>query len=241
MATFVLIPGAGGDASYWHLVEPRLRRAGHDVVAVDLPGDDDAAGLGEYADVAVRAIGDRTDVVLVAQSLGGFTAPLVCARRPVDLMVLVAAMIPAPGESPGEWWSATGAEEARRAAAVRDGRDPDRDGPEEWFLHDVPPEALAGMGEPRDQSGTPFGKPWPLEVWPDAPTRALLCRDDRFFPADFQRRLVRERLGFVPDEMDGGHLPALARPGELVDRLLAYRAEWEAGRTGGPVGPASHT
>jgi hypothetical protein len=57
------------------------------------------------------------------------------------------------------------------------------------------------------------------------PTRFLLCRDDRFFPADFQRRVVRDRLGIVPDEMDGGHLPALARPRELVRRLEAYRAE----------------
>ena len=37
------------------------------------------------------------------------------------------------------------------------------------------------------------------------------------------RRVVRERLGIVPDEMDGGHLPALARPRELVERLEAYR------------------
>ena len=56
------------------------------------------------------------------------------------------------------------------------------------------------------------------------PTRFLLCRDDRFFPADFQRRVVRERLGIVPDEMGGGHLPALAHPRELADRLLAYAA-----------------
>lgn len=44
------------------------------------------------------------------------------------------------------------------------------------------------------------------------------------FPAEFQRRVVRERLG-ITDEMDGGHLVALSRPAELVDRLEAYRAE----------------
>ena len=57
------------------------------------------------------------------------------------------------------------------------------------------------------------------------PTRFLLCRNDRFFPAEFMRRVVKERLGITPDEMDGGHLPALSRPKELVDRLEAYRAE----------------
>src|SRR5207248_1723731 len=68
-------------------------------------------------------------------------------------------------------------------------------------------------------------RPWPLDRWPDVPTRFLLCRQDRFFPADFLRRVVTERLGIVPDEIDGGHLPALARPAELSDRLLAYERE----------------
>ena len=66
-----------------------------------------------------------------------------------------------------------------------------------------------------------FDDPWPLERWPDVPTRFLLCRDDRFFPADFQRRVVRDRLGIDPDEMSGGHLPFLAQPDELVDWLEA--------------------
>jgi pimeloyl-ACP methyl ester carboxylesterase len=84
-------------------------------------------------------------------------------------------------------------------------------------------EELAGRL--RGQSDTVFVKPWPLDEWPDVPTRFLLCRDDRFFPAAFQRRVVRERLGITPDEMDGGHLPALARPTELVERLERYRIE----------------
>jgi hypothetical protein len=78
---------------------------------------------------------------------------------------------------------------------------------------------------PREQSGTPFERPWSMAAWPDVPTRFLLCRDDRFFPAEFQRRVVSERLGLTPDEMDGGHLPALARPDELVKRLEIYREE----------------
>ncbi len=42
-------------------------------------------------------------------------------------------------------------------------------------------------------------------------------RDDRFFPADFMRRVVRERTGIEPDEMDGGHLAMLSRPVELAE------------------------
>src|SRR3954470_18043119 len=168
MATYVLIHGAGGDSWYWHLVAPELRALGHDVVAVDLPCDDDRAGLAEYADTVVEAIGDRRELVLVAQSMGGFTAPLVCERVPVTLVVLVAAMVPAPGESPGEWWANTGhvMPDPFDGAVV--------------FTHDLPPALAAETTRHlREQSGTPFGQPWPLAAWPDVPTRFLLCRDDR--------------------------------------------------------------
>jgi pimeloyl-ACP methyl ester carboxylesterase len=226
MATYVLLHGAGSDAWYWHLVIPELRARGHDVVAPDLPCADDSAGLAEYTDVVVDAIGDRRDLILVAQSMAGFTAPLVCERVAVDLLVMLAAMVPAPGESPGDWWANTGHDQAVRELDVRDGRDPDADfDPMVTFLHDLPPdvtEELMARGG-GDQSGTPFEKPWPLPAWPDVPTRFLLCRQDRFLPADFQRRVVKERLGITPDELDCGHLPALARPRELVERLESYR------------------
>jgi len=45
VTSFVLIPGAGGSAWYWHRVVPLLRAAGHEAAAVDLPGDDEGAGL----------------------------------------------------------------------------------------------------------------------------------------------------------------------------------------------------
>jgi len=228
VAAFILIPGAGGQAWYWHRVVPLLRDRGHDVVAVELPAADDAAGLAEYADAVLAAIGSRTELVLVAQSMGGFTAPLVCERADVALLVLLNAMIPKPGEPPGEWWGVTGCAAAREEQAARDGRSLDDD-PDllDAFFHDVPPEVTAeamALGEPR-QSDTPFGRPWPLERWPDVPTRVLQGRDDRLFPVEFQRAVAEDRLGVMPDEMPGGHLVALSRPEELADRLEAYAAE----------------
>jgi pimeloyl-ACP methyl ester carboxylesterase len=210
MATYVLIHGAGSDAWYWHLVGPELEGRGHAVVTMDLPCDDDTATFADYRDTVLTAIGDRRDgLILVAQSLAGFTAPLVCARVPVQSMILVAAMVPRPGESAGDWWANTGWQQ------------PVNDDPLDVFLHDVPADiAAASADHVRAQSGTPFAEPWPLRAWPDVPTRFLLCRDDRFFPADFQRRVVKERLGIEPEEMDGGHLPALAHPHELVERLV---------------------
>src|SRR4051812_5183702 len=98
MGTFALIHGGGSSAWDWHLVVPELHARGHEAVAVDLPTEDESAGWWEYADAVIEAIADREHVVVVGHSLGGFTAPLVCARRPVDMVVLVAAMIPSPGE-----------------------------------------------------------------------------------------------------------------------------------------------
>jgi pimeloyl-ACP methyl ester carboxylesterase len=220
MATYVLIHGGGGSAWEWHLVAAELRGRGHDVVAVDLPIEDESAGWSEYADAVVDAIGDRTDLVVVAHSLGGFTGPLVCAQVPVDLLVLVAAMIPSPGETGEEWWANTGWKQAARG---QDGHDDD---PIAVFLHDVPSELAAeALTKERDQAGTPMLEPWPLDAWPDVPTRYLLCRDDRMFPAEWMRAVVRERLGITPDEIDGSHAPYLSRPKELADRLHAYRAE----------------
>jgi pimeloyl-ACP methyl ester carboxylesterase len=227
MATFVLIHGAADTAWYWHLLEPELRERGHDVVTMDLPCDDDSAGFAEYADTVVDAIGDRRDLVLVAQSFGGFTAPLVCERVPVDLMVLVAAMIPSPGEAAGDYWTNTG----WQPASLEHVEQPNGFGKEDAetiaaFMQDVPLDLAAeALKRVRDQSATPDEKPWPLDEWPDVPMRFLLCRDDRFFPPDWMRKVVKERLRMTPDEIDGSHAIALSRPKELAVRLDAYLTE----------------
>ena len=215
MATYVLIHGAGDVGWYWHLVETELRARGHEVVAPDLPCDDDAAGLPEYADTVIEAIDGSRDVVVVAQSAGGFTAPLVCDRVVVDLIVLVAPMIPAPGDSPDSYWRTTGYEREERTSY---------DDPIELFYQDVPRDlAIEALARGRSQSEARMAEPWPLERWPDVPTRVLICRDDRLFPPAFLRRIARERLGIDADEIEGGHTPALSRPKELAERLEGYR------------------
>lgn len=219
MSTFVLIPGAGGVAWYWHRVVPLLEDAGHDAVAVDLPGDDESAGLREYTRLVLDAIGDRDDAVLVAQSLGAFTAPLVAARTQLTRLVLVNAMIPAPGETPGEWWGRTGSEPARVAAAERGGYSREFD-LETYFLHDVPPE-VAAAGEPhqRQEADAVFGSVCDFEAWPTVPIQAVAGVSDRFFPVDFQRQLAHDRLGIEADVLPGGHLMALSQPAALADYL----------------------
>lgn len=220
VTVFVLIPGAGGAAWYWHRVVSELRARGHEALAVDLDGADESSGLPEYTDAVVAAIGGRDGGVLVAQSMGGFTAPMVCARVPVGRLVFVNAMIPLPGETPGQWWGATGSEAARVAAAEAGGYSTEMD-LDTYFLHDVPAEVAAGGAEhERPEAEIAFGQPCAVERWPDVPTRVLAGAEDRFFPAEFQRRVARERLGVAVETVPGGHLAALSHPGPLVDRLL---------------------
>jgi Alpha/beta hydrolase family len=218
--TFVLIPGAGGAAWYWHRVVPMLRRAGHEAVAVDLPGDDQAAGLAEYADLVTRAADGSNSVVLVAQSLGGFTAPLAAAKVDLRALVFVNAMIPVPGETPGQWWGNTGWEQARLAAAERGGYSTEFD-LETYFLHDVPPE-VAADGEPhqRPEADAAFALVCDFDGWPSVPIKVGAGAEDRFFPASFQQAIARGRLGIEPDILPGGHLNALSQPEELARYLL---------------------
>jgi hypothetical protein len=226
MATYVLIPGAGGDAWQWHRLVTELERFGHEAVAVDLPSGDDDAGWREYADAVGQAIGDRRQLVLVAQSLAGFTAPLVCERLPVDLLVLLNAMIPRPGETGNDWWANTGSGAAHREYLASIGLSEEDGGDDRLiYFHDVPDDVVDeayARGEPR-QSMTPMGQPWPLDTWPAVATRVLAGRDDRLFPLEFQRRVARERLGLDVDEVPGGHMAALSHPRELADRLEALR------------------
>jgi hypothetical protein len=216
MATFAFIHGAGDVGWYWHLVGAELRRRGHDTVSPDLPIEDDGAGLSRYADVVVDSIGELRDVVVVAQSFGGYVAPIVAERIGARLIVLVAGMVPSPGETAEEMFANTGWQPERLEDT----------GARAVFYHDVPADlADQALEHGRRQSDTPGSEPWPLPAWPDIPTRFVLCRNDRFFPARWLRQVVRDRLRIEPDEIDSGHCPALSRPHELATLLEGFVAD----------------
>jgi pimeloyl-ACP methyl ester carboxylesterase len=211
MATFVLIHGGGGSAWDWHRLVPELAGRGHDVVVPELPIGDRTAGFAEFRETVADAIGDRSDVVVVGHSYGAFTAPLVADRPAVRLIVLLAPMVPRPGETPADWWDNTG---HRAAAGVSE---------EQQFYSGVPAGIVAeAAAHGRDQVSAEWNEPWPLDAWPDVPTKVLIAREDQFFLADFQRRVVADRLGVEPDELDGGHYVALSHPRQLADRLTSY-------------------
>jgi pimeloyl-ACP methyl ester carboxylesterase len=224
--TFVLIPGAGTDPRVYGETIAALRELGHEGVAPPLPLDDPDATPSDHADVVVAALGDPppAPLVVVGQSLGAYSATIAAARLRPRRLILLAPMIPAPGESAGDWWKGTGHPEAIAPLTARLGS------PSEWdeealaevFFHDVDEATRAASAR---YAGVPsdglFAEPLPLQSWPDVPTTVLAPRDDRLFPLEFQRRVARERLGLEVEEMGGGHLPFLSRPRELAERLVA--------------------
>ena len=224
--TFLLLHGAASSGWYWHLVEPLLAAAGHRSSAPDLPADDPSADLRDYATRAVDAVEDRQggSLVVVAQSMAGFYAPLVAEAADADRIVLLAAMIPNPGERGHDWWTDTGHAAAQRNHFDGLGLDAERmDDPDVVYGHDIDPDLWAEAGRRlRDQSGRPFDDPCPIASWPDVATHVVAARDDRLFPLEFQRRIARERLGLEVDVIPGGHLPALSRPRAVADALIEY-------------------
>lgn len=226
MSTFVVIHGGGDVGWSWHLVAAELRARGHDVLTPDLPADDDALTLDDYADAVVGLVGDRDGVVVVGHSFGAFTAPLVAERLSADLLVLMAGMIPVPGEPPERWWADSGYLAAAEAQSALDGGLTGNEDPYVSFYNGVPRELAeeALRQERAHPSPAAMEGPWPLSEWPAVTTRYVVFADDRFFPPAFLRGLASERLGVLADELPGGHCAMLSHPAEIAGLLAGYVA-----------------
>lgn len=218
MTSFLLVPGGGSDPSYWRFLVAELAVRGHQGIAVDLPCEDDSADLTAYAEaVAAQWRSDGERPVVVAHSFGGFTGALACTRVNASALIYVSAMIPRPAERPADWWRATGCDDAQRAAAAVGGYD--ADDMDALFYNGVD-AAVVAEEIARAQSDTPSLKPWPAAALPHLPTRFVLFRDDRFFPEEFMRGVVADRLGIEPEVTPGGHMAMLSHPVDLADRLI---------------------
>ena len=234
MTTFVLVPGPGGRPGTGTASCPGCASAGTTPSPSTCRPATRTRGSRTTCAPSCSAVppGSARDaggpgLAVVGQSLGGLVAPIVAERCAADLLVLVGADGAATRETGGEWWQATGQGEAMQRFAVEQGRDPDDCDDETLYFHDVPDER-ARRGDAADRSSRPTGRscdPWPLDHWPDVPTRVVAGREDRLFPLDFTTALARERVGVEPDVVDTGHLAALADPDALVDLLDRYARE----------------
>ena len=217
MTTFALIHGAWGSGWHWASIPERLRAAGHEVVAPDLPCDDASKTFDDYAQVVLDAIGDADDVVVVGFSIGGMTAARVALRRPLRGLVHVAALVPQQGLSLMEQFREPlvhpdyldGLEMLERGSRWVDFDVYRRVGYDDWVPEDVVRERFERL---RPQMNTAYLRPFEGER---PPARYVMCARDRLVNNDYWREAVE-----VTDELDCGHGPMAARPDELTDILL---------------------
>ncbi|OBF15711.1 alpha/beta hydrolase [Mycobacterium sp. ACS4331] len=228
MSTFALVHGAWHGAWCWELLIPELHRRGHRAIAVDLPCDDPAATLSDYADVVTAALDDDVDgdsVVVVGHSLGGHVLPLVAARRPVGHLVYLAAMMPDPGRSQADQERDEGMLNPRYRGGLSSA-----DGCSRWsdtalarelLYADCPDDAVAAaLARLRPQGFGVVREVWTAPL-PAVPSTYIVCTDDRILDPDWSRRVAAERLGADVVELPGGHSPFLSRPEVLADVLDA--------------------
>lgn len=228
MATYALLPGAWHGGWCWERVAPLLTDAGHRVVAIDLPCEDSSLGCAAYRDIALDAIADAgDDLIVVAHSAGGLTAPLVAAATPVRRLVFVSALLPLPGRPFSEQNEAEGILEHEYQAGV----ETDGNGNRRWIDRDLcgrtmysgcsREDAAWAFARLRAQSSTMYTEASPLERWPDVPFTDIRGDDDRLVSPRWAARAVPERLGVESTVIQGaGHSPMLSHPQALAALLL---------------------
>jgi len=232
MSKFLFLHGASSTGWLWHRVIAELDEAEYESVAPDLPCSDPTADLHTYLDVASAAAArfGEAPFTVVAQSMAGLMAPVLATHHPVERIVLVAAMIPRPGESGMEWWQATGQAEAQRdyLAALGFSED-DALNPEVVFIHDFDEHLKTeSIHHVPDQQAGPLETVPPFEQWPPVPTHVIAAESDRMFPLEFMRQQARERLGIGIDVIPGGHLAVLTQANALAQLLIQYQTEAQA-------------
>ena len=231
-STFVLVPGAWHGGWAWNPVATRLRAAGHDALAVTMPGlssGDDPRGLG-MADAVAHLVTeierrDLTDVVLVGHSWGG--APITAAAhqlpRRISAVIYYSAVVPERGVAMNDELSAENAAYAR--ALIAGSPDGSMALPFEAFAQVL----MQDQPEPLQRVVFDLLLPQPARYLPPpthsrpAPppgirTAYVLAEDDRALARPGTE--FAARIGVEPVLVPGTHESLLTHPDELAKALL---------------------
>jgi pimeloyl-ACP methyl ester carboxylesterase len=221
VGTVVLVHGACHGPWCWDALTPLLTERGHDVVAPEMPCDNPDAGLPQYVDVVLNAIGSAEDVTLVGHSLGGLTIPAVASRRPVRNLVFLAGIVGMPGKALADLADV----DADRDAPLEEGDiEPQANGTfifseqcaRRALYHDCAPDVTdAAIRQLRPQRSL-WTEVNPDASWPDTQFASIVCTSDRIVEPAWSARVARERLGVEPSMFESGHSPMLSHPEQLA-------------------------
>jgi pimeloyl-ACP methyl ester carboxylesterase len=242
MTTFVLVHGASHGSWCWDKVVPLLESQGHDVIAVDLPGNTygefdvppSQVTLSSYADYVCKVLDELDEpVVLVGHSLGGLTITQAAEHHPDKIRSLVyltallfrdgTAMMPVAARDP----------ESIRAGLQRDAwalsedlatvifheeslksrfYNDCSDDDIEWVKPMLVPQPTGPLIDPIQTTAENFGR---------VPKVYIECEIDGALPLDYQREMQANVPCDRTITMGTGHSPFLSAPAELVANLVS--------------------
>lgn len=247
--TFILVHGAWHGSWAWDAIVPRLTAAGHDAIAVDLPGNGRDATpprevtLDVYAAHLARLV-DATSgpVILVGHSMGGMSAAQTCELRPerIALAVYLCAFLLPDGMSVlafydkylQPWMRGAHARVSYDSDGLRSSIDPAS--AVEVFYHRAErtlAETAAGKLTPQPEGA----RRSPLRVTPPrfgrVPRVYIEARDDHSVHLPLQRKMQE----LVPCQacygLDSDHAPQLSQPDVLTRLLLDVASRHAAAPT----------
>jgi pimeloyl-ACP methyl ester carboxylesterase len=235
LRTFVLVHGMSHGGWAWGALAARLERAGHRVIAPDLPGH------GRRAHERARATVDRYaaavadammlhgahDAVVVGHSMGGVVIPKVAERVPARVrhLVFLAAVVLPHGGSLIETQMAPPSRALLRGLARSGAGAVQYPASIEWarWMSDLAP------GDARVVDALARLTPQPFTPWAERadmrrffalrmPCTYIRClRDQAVTPA--RAAEYAARLGVTPIDMDCAHNPMLSAPAALAKIL----------------------
>ena len=242
MTTFVLVHGASHGSWCWDKVVPLLEAQGHDVVAVDLPGNtygefDIPPGqvtLDTYAQHACKVLDQQDEpVVLVGHSLGGLTITQTAEYRPDKIKTLVyltalllrsgEAMLPVSSRDPetvraGLQRDSWAVSEDLSVAIYHENSLKPRffsdcsDDDTAWAKSMLVPQPSGPLMDPMNTTEENFGR---------VPRVYIECLQDGALELAYQRDMQSNLPCGRTISMDTGHSPVLSAPRELVWHLVS--------------------
>lgn len=235
MARIILVHGAWGNALNWVAITPALRDAGHEVVALDLPGHgahppSGAIGQAEYVAAVGEVLAKGGPAMLVGHSMGGIVVAQAAARWPdsVAKAVFVAALLPRDGESLLDLirsQETPGVQPFVRPGPVPGTTILDPGAASALFPEARPRAAAAAMAAMSPQSNKAQTDkaiigPGLMRV----PRAYVLCEHDLVVTPALQRRMLAATPcdGVFP--LQTGHVPQLTEPAALSGILLGLAA-----------------
>lgn len=236
MSKYVLIHGAGFGAWCWYKMLPLLQRAGHEVIAPDLPGLGrdvtplDRISLAFWTDhVCQIVLAQPEPVVLVGHSRAGIILSCVAEKCPekIAMLVYVTAILARDGETARQLLMDDGTTLLLPNQVLADGGKSwslKEEALREVYCEESPEEdvALAKLlvrPEPRGPGGTPihiteanFGS---------VPRMYIECLRDKAVPPLLQKHMYSALPCRKVMTIDTDHSPFFSAPERLADCLLS--------------------